>query len=385
MNILNALGATVDTLKKYNDSLYVRYDDVSSGNDYKTPQDYGAGGKGFTDDTAAINKAIEENNVVYIPSGTYNISSPIIIGTSGKKVYGTPNTVIVVNGCDGMTIANPYNTEVSGLQFVGDNSNHHGIVLAGSGYRCNFTDLCISEFGGDAFRTNWFGDGFGVCVIEKCKITNCGNGIVFLSDANDQRNNITIRNNLFGNINDTAVRITGVGYIVEGNDIEKCKYGIRVHNWDLLPTRDDVHFAGSHALRIVGNYMEAARRAFISLSFNQTEEPKMYAGVRSVSIENNYMFSAAGHERSDEYVMVEFVTNTPESGMTFSDISYRGNMAVTDGYLDVITINGNNLLSNDCQFIVPVYGTVVRLVNMGDAVVVNNNAGPDANAASQDE
>ena len=84
MNVLNALEKTIDTLKKYNDSRYVRYEEINS-NNYKTPQDYGADGRGFSDDTNAINQAIEENNIIYFPPGIYNITSPILVSSAEKQ------------------------------------------------------------------------------------------------------------------------------------------------------------------------------------------------------------------------------------------------------------------------------------------------------------
>ena len=46
---------------------------------YKTPQDYGAVGNGTTDDTIAFQQAMSENNVVFVPEGTYKLNGTLVI------------------------------------------------------------------------------------------------------------------------------------------------------------------------------------------------------------------------------------------------------------------------------------------------------------------
>jgi hypothetical protein len=381
MTIIEALSKVVDTIKKWCESRYIKYEDGNLSTDYKTPQDYGAGGKGLTDDTAAINQAISENDIIYFPQGTYNISSPIVVAARGKKIYGTKGTKIVANNCDGFQITNPNNMMLSDLQIVGDGSEHHGIMIDGNGYKCHFTNLSISNFSGDAFQTAWFGSGFGVCTIEKCEFRNCSNGVVCMSDAADQRNNITISENLFHTITHSAIRATGVGIIIEGNDIENCEYGVRIDNWDALPDRDDVEFCSSFSIRIIGNYMEYARRAFISLSSNylrNADTQTLMVGVLDgVVIENNYAFVRSGNELSDDFVWVEFVSyaadDTPEGtpGNLIGDVTFAGNVFNTDRWPLPTIINGNNLLTKSCRF------TISRVsrgscANMGEAVIVRD-------------
>ena len=72
-----------------------------------TPQMFGAVGNGVTDDTRAIQAAINASNNIFIPDGTYLISDSIIVendkrfyevnGYCGKKISGTESTKILVN------------------------------------------------------------------------------------------------------------------------------------------------------------------------------------------------------------------------------------------------------------------------------------------------
>lgn len=297
MTIIAALSKVVDTIKKWCESRYVKYEDNNLTTYYKTPQDYGAGGKGLTDDTAAINQAIAENDIIYFPNGTYNISSPILVEAQGKKIYGAKNVKIVLKNCDGIIIKNPTNLELSDLQFVGDKSEHHGIIIDGSGYKCHFTNLSVSNLAGDGFRTNWYIGGFGVCTIEKCKFHYCRNGIWCLSDAIDQRNNITITNNQIYGTEQSAVRATGCAIVVENNNIEQCQYAVRVDNWEEVPDdRPEVNYCGTTVVRITGNYIEGATEAVFSFASSYEGDPetryKMDGRLDGVIIESNLVFNS---------------------------------------------------------------------------------------------
>ncbi len=70
------------------------------------PQWWGATGDGTTDDTLAIQKAIDSSKYVFFPSGTYNITSALRVN-SGQKLVGAnwTNTIInVFNGSNGIEI-----------------------------------------------------------------------------------------------------------------------------------------------------------------------------------------------------------------------------------------------------------------------------------------
>ena len=52
---------------------------------YVTPQDYGAKGNGWTDDTEAVQKAIDSGKSVFFPYGEYLITEPLVI--TNKKFW----------------------------------------------------------------------------------------------------------------------------------------------------------------------------------------------------------------------------------------------------------------------------------------------------------
>jgi hypothetical protein len=53
-------------------------------------KDFGATGDGVTDDTAAIQAAMDAGQKIYFPTGTYNITSPLYLDTR-KHLYGNVN------------------------------------------------------------------------------------------------------------------------------------------------------------------------------------------------------------------------------------------------------------------------------------------------------
>ena len=52
---------------------------VTTGSCFVTPKRYGAKGDGATDDTAAIQTALDNNSVVYFPDGVYMINAEVSI------------------------------------------------------------------------------------------------------------------------------------------------------------------------------------------------------------------------------------------------------------------------------------------------------------------
>lgn len=59
-----------------------------------TPQDYGAYGDGIVDDTEALNTALQENDAVFLPPGTYRTTAAIIV-PYGRMLFGAGDISVI--------------------------------------------------------------------------------------------------------------------------------------------------------------------------------------------------------------------------------------------------------------------------------------------------
>lgn len=65
-----------------------------SSREIATPQDYGAYGDGIVDDTVAINTALQENNAVFLPPGTYRTTAPVVV-PYGRMLFGAGDVSVI--------------------------------------------------------------------------------------------------------------------------------------------------------------------------------------------------------------------------------------------------------------------------------------------------
>ena len=67
---------------------------------FVTPQDFGAKGNGWTDDTKAVQQAIDSGKSVFFPYGEYLISEPIILNDKKFWSLNAQDATIVYTGTD---------------------------------------------------------------------------------------------------------------------------------------------------------------------------------------------------------------------------------------------------------------------------------------------
>lgn len=167
---------------------------------YVTPEDFGAVGDGITDDTDAINKALEYANVLNMRNKTYLVSADQVTGTaikaSGKTINGNGATIKIKPVTDShyQIIDAKGNTRISDLTIIGEREEHtgttgewgFGINLSNSNY-ANIENVTIKNCWGDGIYLGSENAGTGENGCANVAIVNC------LID-NNRRNGISVIN-----------------------------------------------------------------------------------------------------------------------------------------------------------------------------------------------
>jgi Pectate lyase superfamily protein len=185
-------------------------------------KDFGAVGNGVTDDTAAIQAAINASSNVYFPAGTYKVTSELI--TQGvyqeQSVYvgaGFGFTKINWAGIVDGTLwsnVNRCSMRFEGIAFNNSNSSRGGssCLAAGQGWEYSLVKNCsFNNFNvGIGWGTVAGGDSYFNTVEENLFI-GCGYGMYMLPEpTNNYANNANwIRKNVFHNCSNG---IYAVGY-----------------------------------------------------------------------------------------------------------------------------------------------------------------------------
>lgn len=145
---------------------------------------YGATGDGSTNDTTALQAAIDaaaaNNGSVYIPPGEYKHTTLLTITEGCRLIVGAgmENSVLKPTGCSGFQVTS---TGCAGTRFflrdfgvTGDDSGaHHGIYVHSNScplYQVAWDNLRITNMGGSGI---YIDDMFS-CVFSNIHIDNCG-------------------------------------------------------------------------------------------------------------------------------------------------------------------------------------------------------------------
>lgn len=144
--------------------------------------DFGADPTGVTDSTAAVQSALDTGNSVFIPDGTYLVSS-LVVAASGIRIYG--KGVLKKAEIDGILLI------LSGAGNLLD-----GLSIDG------YADNIIKNHTNDILRITGDGNVIRNCVIEG----SAGGGIAILGAARNQ-----VLGNIIRNVNDNSVLVGGAG------------------------------------------------------------------------------------------------------------------------------------------------------------------------------
>lgn len=147
---------------------------------YVTPQMYGAVGDGVADDTKAIQQAIDSGRKVFIPKGTYAISSPLAIYSSNFVIEGESinNTKIKKTTNTGLNVTITYgesttdfnkdvlfafvhpansnvnNVHIKNIQLIGNSNSSYAIYAPHIAY-CVFEKIRIQKCKTSGYFGGW--------------------------------------------------------------------------------------------------------------------------------------------------------------------------------------------------------------------------------------
>lgn len=223
---------------------------ISDLRNYVTPQMYGAAADGVTDDTAAIQAAVNASLEVYIPEGTYKTTAPVTIGS-----YKT------IRGAGFGTVIN----------FNSSTENDFAFVINGEAGLSSIRDMDINGAGQDAEVING-----GIC------LENRPTEGLDEFDAHHIIENIRVRN-----VSGTAFYI---GSRQRGIKITKCfAYYIGGIGFNLLGTDNMMQFCGVGVCSKTGFNVSQSNRILSSKAFNcGSDDFTAYYGFDVDSFNNMY-------------------------------------------------------------------------------------------------
>lgn len=165
------------TEAKFSDDLKLR-----AIKDYVTPQMFGAKGDGVTDDTAAVQAALDAGAYVFIPSGEYLISASLTLSHANQRLVGSSVGVKIIAGANltdpMLTMSGATSSQYRSNQQVNDITFKGNDACVGirADLNASFTlnrvvvkDCGIGFESIDALIYN----------VNECSFANCNKGIVF--------------------------------------------------------------------------------------------------------------------------------------------------------------------------------------------------------------
>ncbi len=342
-------------------------------------KDFGATGDGVTDDTAAINRALQQiynasvttsdartRRTIYFPGGTYQTSDTILIPTYAKIVGDGKSSAIIRQQNGNRTVANicdskfqngsslgtnsaelPKDIEISGLQFLNANTSITQpifIINSASNVRISSTNFVansaagfypnlISILGTSATTTK--------VTIECCQFTGGGNGIAIIDTS---ASSIRLFNSGFNNLSNVAAHLgTSQGFTSIGNYFNTTQPILSNGN-NLNLSLNDYGTSLLQAGIFVGNFQYSPTQTLTVTSAN----PLVLGTLANTTIYLKYELRSVANARVGEF---NYTINN--NGIVYDD-SY----VETSG-----SVNGNISANNDSILVSVSSGTATFKYN----------------------
>jgi len=331
-------------------------------------KDFGAQGDGVTDDTAAIQAALDSGELnIHIPAGTYKI-------TSGANAYGiritTANTMVSGDGLENTV-----------LVYTSSAANQPGLLVQANGV---FLDGLTVDGSANATDAGTFAAANCVDIAiedcNDCQVSNCGvigghygihldnNGSDYTVNANNRVLNCVTRNTA-----STGVHLTRASFaLVQGCDAKNA-------GTDGFKTLSD-----TYRTRIIGNTATGCLRDGFDL-YDGFIESVLADNVSDSNTFQGYeikgLFDGSNYVIRDSLFSNNLAVNNGEPGFTINSVrncTFTGNQSVSnqkDGF-NINTVQGctftGNIASKNVQHGFNLLGSVSRVIFSGCYAVDNS-------------
>lgn len=332
-------------------------------------RDFGATGDGITDDTSAINRALQEiykstvspteplaRRTIYFSGGTYIVSTPILVPPYATLVGDGVNSVIIkqVNGnrsvanlCDssfqtGASIGSgsaitPGDVQISGIKFLNSNSavtsplviidSASNVSIENSGFVSNVTGSyypnLVSILSTVSTTRN--------VVFDKCQFLGAGNAISAVGNPQS----IKVYSSMFDSITYAGVNLHNtVGFTSIGN-----YYGV---GQDFVLNGNNISFAYGDSYSANNDLLSGILLGNLKYTASQrhtlTTTPIVFSIASNVSVSFDYEVKANSNSRFG----------------TFTIARNGSSLQYNDDYIETPTGVGANLYANNDSVLISV-------------------------------
>ena len=321
--------------------------------------DYGAIGDGNTDDTVAIQAAIDDSvtGIIYFPVGNYLIQGDLVIPQNNRKYHFLGqnwNSVINIDSTEGngFLIDNADSTCIfENLHFSQNNNNTSVINIQNGIY--NYVKDCLFVRNSNATVPIITCYASNTQIVNNYFVNNSADSlcISMLAKTGVMHINSTIKGNFFGGVsrgiyvgNDTGSPSS------EGLDISNNKF--------ILTGEYSITIAGTLYTSISDNVIDQARD--FGIIFNPKDAP-----INAVSISSNYIAAAFSPTTSVAINMI--VGQFP-----INNTSIINNKIAYSGYGIILSTDSNNTIINS-NSLMDIADIGVNMNNSGNVIFTSNN------------
>jgi hypothetical protein len=223
----SAVGQSANISYTYSSANAVTRTSSSKMSDFVSILDFGAKGDGVADDTAAFSYAILTNKNIFIPSGTYRITSSINIPSSCSTIFigegniPVPTSILLVDFNGSAFVSSAGNTAFYCFKNLfcklnNPSTNTSGAFLTDSGasIHCEFTSLSLYGFKNPAIS---LASAF-VCKFDHVLVQYCYNYGIVVSAGSDCRFESVAFDHTYGG----GMNLLGSGFVIANCYWEYC-------------------------------------------------------------------------------------------------------------------------------------------------------------------